>query len=296
MHDDDRPVGRILNRREVLSLLGATGAGLFVARAAAQSDLFAATPRPLLTQAPACVVRPEQTEGRYFVDEKLERSDIRRDPGTGALSEGIPLALTFNVVRVGSGGCTPLADAIVDVWHCDAAGAYSDIREGARGPGGPGGPPPGGRGGRGERGERGRGPRGGPSGGPPGGPPGGAPGGGASTVGKKFLRGFQKTSAAGVAKFSTIYPGWYEGRAVHVHFKIRTSSGNRAREFTSQLYFDDVLNAKMFASAPYSAKGIDGLIRNADDGIFRDGGKQLMLDVKPAGNGYAAVFEVGMNL
>lgn len=254
MHDDDKPVGRVLSRREVLALLGTTGLGLAAARASAQADLFAGTPElraSTMRQAPACVVRPQQTEGPYFVDAKLDRSDIRSDPATGVVSVGTPLALGFRVFRVGSGSCTPLAGAIVDVWQCDAAGVYSDVRDMNNL---------------------------------------------FNTTGKKFLRGFQKTDASGEAKFATVYPGWYQGRAVHIHFKIRTSGATRAQEFTSQLYFDDALNQQVFAQAPYATKGVSGLVPNGRDGIFRHGGQQLLLDAKPQGNGYAATFDIGLNI
>jgi len=254
MHDDDKPVGRILSRREVLALLGTTGLGLAAARAAAQTDPFVASPAVrghTMLQAPACVVRPQQTEGPYFVDAKLDRSDIRSDPGTGVVSVGTPLALGIRVFRVGTGSCAPLAGAIVDVWQCDAAGVYSDVRDMNNL---------------------------------------------FNTSGKKFLRGFQKTGASGEAKFATVYPGWYQGRAVHIHFKIRTSGAARAQEFTSQLYFDDALNQKVLAQAPYATKGLSGLVPNARDGIFRRGGQQLLLDAKPQGAGYTATFDIGLNV
>jgi protocatechuate 3,4-dioxygenase beta subunit len=77
-----------------------------------------------------CVVRPEQTEGPYYVDTGLERSDIREE------REGVPLDLTFSVSRVDHGdasACGSLAGAVVDVWHCDAAGVYSGVEDNAAG-------------------------------------------------------------------------------------------------------------------------------------------------------------------
>lgn len=87
-----------------------------------------ATPRPR----PACVLTPAQTEGPYFVDERLERVDIRSDPIDGSVRTGVPLALDLHVSALAGGRCTPLPDALVDVWHCDARGVYSDTEE-ARG-------------------------------------------------------------------------------------------------------------------------------------------------------------------
>jgi len=82
-----------------------------------------------LTAVPDCVVRPELTEGPYFVDAQLNRSDIRSDPASGAVSEGALLSLAFVVSQVGNNTCTPLAGAMVDVWHCDAAGVYSAVSD-----------------------------------------------------------------------------------------------------------------------------------------------------------------------
>ena len=49
---------------------------------------------------------------------------------------------------------------------------------------------------------------------------------GFETVGQKFLRGYQTTGETGAVQFSTIYPGWYSGRTVHIHLKIRTTSSD----------------------------------------------------------------------
>src|SRR5690606_10467298 len=74
-----------------------------------------------------CTVTPAQTEGPYFVERALERSDIRADPEGGAVKPGVPLALALRVMAVSGKGCEPLAGALVDVWHCDAQGAYSGV-------------------------------------------------------------------------------------------------------------------------------------------------------------------------
>jgi protocatechuate 3,4-dioxygenase beta subunit len=195
---------------------------------------------------PSCVVRPEQTEGPYFVDEKLHRSDIRADPSDKSLRPGMPLRLEFQVSRASGAACTPLDGAIVDVWQCDAQGVYSDVRD----------------------------PR-------------------FDTRGKKFLRGYQQTDRHGVAIFQTIYPGWYEGRAVHIHFKIRSSDGSRAQEFTSQLYFDESINDRVFNEAPYNAKQRRRTTNDADF-IFRRGGKDLVLKPVKNDHGYRADFSIAL--
>ena len=257
--NDDRPIGRILTRREILGLLG--GSALIAACAPISTPAFpsatggAATTAPIaagsaaVTVLPSCVVRPALTEGPYFVDEKLLRSDIRSDPSTNAVKPGVPLSLTFLVSRVSGSACAALASATVDVWHCDAQGVYSDATDPTFG----------------------------------------------STKGTKFLRGYQTTDANGTAKFTTIWPGWYQGRAVHVHFKIRTTAANgQVSDFTSQLFFDETMNDQVFAQAPYSQKGGAGRLRNAGDGIFQGSGGKLTLAPTKAADGYTATFDIGL--
>ncbi|HEX5761256.1 MAG TPA: twin-arginine translocation pathway signal protein [Thermoanaerobaculia bacterium] len=118
------------------------------------------------------------------------------------------------------------------------------------------------------------------------------------TRGRRFLRGYQVTDRTGAAEFLTIYPGWYPGRAVHVHFKVRVpADGPRGRELSSQLYFDDELTDRVHARQPYRGHGPRDT-RNDEDGIYRgrDSGPQLMLRVRPQGQGYAGTTAVGLRL
>src|SRR5437879_13873001 len=85
------------------------------------------TPTASSVATPACVATPAETEGPYFVDERLNRSDITTDSSTGSKRNGVPLDLTFQVARVSSSGCTSLGGARLDVWHCGAAGGCSDV-------------------------------------------------------------------------------------------------------------------------------------------------------------------------
>jgi protocatechuate 3,4-dioxygenase beta subunit len=238
---DDIPIGRVLSRREALAFLGATGALLF----SGCSDSTAASDPG--SGSSSCLVRPELSEGPYYVDEELERSDIRSDPSDGTIRPGVLLALTFNVSSAATSACSPLAGAIVDLWHCDALGVYSDVSDP-----------------------------------------------GFNTSGKKFLRGYQVTGSDGVASFTTIYPGWYQGRAVHIHFKIRSSSSaTSAYEFTSQLFFDDALTDIVYTREPYASKG-QRTLRNSGDGIYNGGAAQLVLDVTETTDGYSATFNVAL--
>lgn len=239
MHDDDAMVGRLLSRREVMTLLGTSGMALIA------GPLGAQTPGSAL---PACVVQPEQTEGPYFVDKMLDRSDIRVDPATRALTAGLPLRIAFTVSQMSAdGGCKPIPGAQVDLWQCDAVGVYSGVKDRSF-----------------------------------------------DTTGKHFLRGHQMTDARGVANFVTIYPGWYPGRAVHVHFKIRTNpAAQKGQEFTSQLYFDEALTDRVHAREPYA--GHSGQRRkNEEDRIFKNGGRQLMLAVTENAAGYAGAFSLAL--
>lgn len=250
MDNDDRIIGRILGRRDALRLLAGGGAAAALAPALPfgwrQPALAAG-----LDTLPACVVQPELTEGPYFVDLRLNRSDIRGEPGSSEMRPGVPLALAFTVSSVGAGGCTPLPGATVDVWQCDALGVYSGVSD---------------------------------------------PGFGDSSRAQAFLRGYQTTGEDGRAAFTTIYPGWYRGRAVHVHFKVRTMTpAGEAYEFTSQFFFDEGLNDRVHAQDPYITKGQRDM-RNEDDGIFREAGPQMVLSAGPSASGYAAAFDLGLDL
>jgi protocatechuate 3,4-dioxygenase beta subunit len=247
MHDDDRPIGSILTRRQALALFGATATASLAHGASADASEAAVS----LAMAD-CVAQPEQTEGPYFVDNALERSDIRRDPASGRISAGAPLALQFVLSRVTpTGACAVLPAAQVDIWHCDALGVYSGVED---------------------RYSNTR---------------------GQSCV-EMFLRGYQISDERGIVRFTTIYPGWYRGRAVHIHFKMRVKAGGTLTdEFTSQLYFPDALTDRVHATEPYAANKGQRLL-NSRDMIFREGATQLVLPVVEAAQGYAATYRIAM--
>jgi protocatechuate 3,4-dioxygenase beta subunit len=117
-----------------------------------------------------------------------------------------------------------------------------------------------------------------------------------NTVGKKFLRGYQITDQNGVAKFTTIYPGWYPQRTPHIHYKIRSPlSARSSYEFTGQMYFDEGMSDRVYAKAPYAVRG-KRTVSNMTDRIYnQDGGRQSMLTVTPVRDGYAAAFDVALD-
>src|SRR3954447_19895749 len=114
----------------------------------------------------------------------------------------------------------------------------------------------------------------------------------AGDAGTNFLRGVQKTNANGVAAFKTIYPGFYQGRAVHIHVKVHVG-GNVVH--TGQLFFPAAVTDAVYAKAPYRAHGTTADTPNAADSIFRNGGSYGMLKLKKAPSGYAASITMGVH-
>lgn len=106
-----------------------------------------------------------------------------------------------------------------------------------------------------------------------------------------FMRGIQPTNAHGLALFETVYPGWYTGRAVHIHIKVHLG-GNVVH--TGQLFFPDSLTDRVYTKAPYSTRP-DRDTRNATDAIFRNGGSRSMLKLSRSGSGYVGAIVLGVH-
>nr|MBA3844284.1 intradiol ring-cleavage dioxygenase [Actinomycetota bacterium] len=114
---------------------------------------------------------------------------------------------------------------------------------------------------------------------------------GAGAGNRTFLRGVQRTDAHGLATFKTIYPGWYQGRAVHIHVKVHVGG---YVVHTGQLFFADAQTAAVYKAAPYSSRpGPDML--NAADSIFVNGGRRSILAVKKASSGYVGSISLGVH-
>ena len=113
----------------------------------------------------------------------------------------------------------------------------------------------------------------------------------AGKPGTNFLRGVQRSDANGLVLFRSIYPGWYPGRAVHVHVLVHVG-GNVVH--TGQFFFSDSLTDAVYRRAPYSARpGRD--TRNAADAIYRNGGSRSLLKPKATGSGYSAALALGVH-
>jgi protocatechuate 3,4-dioxygenase beta subunit len=183
-HDNDRP---ILKHTRRTALITAGASVLTIAGLPALAASVATT--------------PEETEGPYWVDEKLNRTDVRESQA------GFPLGLEVTVAYISGSTTLPLRGAYVDVWSANASGLYSD--ESAN-----------------------------------------------NTTGQTFCRGYQTTDRHGIAKFTTIYPGWYSGRTPHIHCRVRTYSGSTETfDFTTQFFFSETVTNSVYTKSPYSSRG-----------------------------------------
>jgi protocatechuate 3,4-dioxygenase beta subunit len=251
-----------VSRRRALGAAGVVGIGALLGACSREGAVTetqvpttsgaSATVQPQSTPSPAnaalfgnaatCTLSPEQTEGPYYFDVDSIRGDIRED------RPGMPLRLVMRVQD--SAACTPIANAVVDIWHCDAGGVYSGFESASQG----------------------------------------GPGGGARTDDETYLRGAQVTNADGIVEFTTIYPGWYRGRTVHIHTKVHLDSSTL---LTSQLYFDEQVTAAVYQTAPYASRsGRDTF--NDGDGIFSGAGERALLTLAKEGDGYRGVITLAV--
>ncbi|MGP3956916.1 intradiol ring-cleavage dioxygenase [Nonomuraea sp. 3N208] len=220
----------------------------------------------LFADANTCKLTATTTQGPYYFDADKVRSDIRED------KQGVRLRVAIKVQD--SETCEPLPNAVVEIWHCDAAGLYSGAEAQSTGGGGgnqPSGTPPSGA----------------PTGAPPSGGTGGGGGGGGMadltpTDDKRYLRGAQVTNSNGIVEFITIWPGWYRGRTIHIHAMVHFSS---ERVLTTQMMFDEKLNSAVMAMSPYSEHtGRDTF--NDNDNIYDD---SMLMKVAKEDDGYLGV-------
>jgi protocatechuate 3,4-dioxygenase beta subunit len=113
----------------------------------------------------------------------------------------------------------------------------------------------------------------------------------ANDPGTNFMRGVQKTDSAGLARFESVYPGWYQGRAVHIHVKVHLGG---TVVHTGQFFFNDALTDTVYKRSPYNMRGSRDT-RNSSDAIYRNGGSRSMLKVTKLGSGYRGAIVMGVH-
>ena len=243
-HDDHFSTtskGVRLTRRQGFGAVGAAG----VAYAITTGPLALLGTKTEAAGAASCVLTPAKTEGPYFVDELLERADIRSDSDGTNQQAGVKLDLALTVVN-GDDDCSIGEGVVVDLWHANASGNYSDIAASSQD----------------------------------------------DTLGHDYLRGYQVTDAGGQVKFTTIYPGWYEGRTVHVHFKVRAFDGaSTTYEFTSQLFFEQSTNNTVETSSGYEGTKS---VTNSNDSIYGNDTEVLVPLSGSVAKGYTGEITIGL--
>ncbi|HZN14021.1 MAG TPA: intradiol ring-cleavage dioxygenase [Acidimicrobiales bacterium] len=106
---------------------------------------------------------------------------------------------------------------------------------------------------------------------------------------RTFLRGAQNANADGLVTFKTIYPGWYQGRATHIHLKARVNGTTH----TTQLFFNEADNNAVYSQSAYA--GHQGTrTMNSQDGIYSGGGSKTIVPLTASGAGYAGSLSLGV--
>lgn len=162
----------------------------------------------------ACAASPSETAGPFPI--KTPADWIRENIIGNRV--GIPLMMTIKVENVNN-NCAPLAGVLVDIWHCDAKGNYSEYSNQIEG----------------------------------------------DFTSQHFLRGRQTTDTNGNASFISIYPGWYPGRAPHLHLEVKSSSGQSL--LITQTAFPESVSNTVYATSSYNGNFDTS---NSADGEFRD--------------------------
>ena len=231
---------KALTRRQALEVLGSAGVAMVAACSSAPTEPSSTASQGGTTSSSGCAITPSETQGPYpdrtgmFNNPAFYRRDITEG------KPGIPLSVTMNVVNA-QANCAPVANAVVEVWHCDVTGNYSEYGQG---------------------------------------------------TGQTYLRGLQNTDTSGAATFTTIYPGWYAGRATHIHVEVFV---NGASMKTTQIAFPESVSATVYAAGVYASHGQNSTT-NARDNVFSDGVNDELATVtgSPA-SGYTATLTIGIS-
>lgn len=197
------------------SLVGAAGAAQTqptVGGAPAEVDTPPREMEPLRGLLDGCALTPAQAEGAFYLPGALPRADIRED------RQGAILRIRLWVNDI-TRDCAPIEGAQIEIWHPDAQGVYSGVRD---------------------------------------------PSGRYDATGQTFLRGTQTTDLEGHVEFVSIYPGWSEGRAPHVNFKVVSPSGTSV---TSEMYFPQEITEAIFRQQHYRPPNGD-YVSNASDPLL----------------------------
>jgi protocatechuate 3,4-dioxygenase beta subunit len=238
-----------MNRREAIAAIGAAAAGIVACaknptspstQSSTGTTGTGAAGTSAATTAGSCAITPEETAGPYpdklglLSNPAFFRSDVTEG------KNGLPLTLKLTVVS--GSACTALANAVIEIWHCDAAGDYSEYSQ----PGFDG-------------------------------------------TGQTFLRGFQTTDATGAVTFRTIYPGWYSGRATHIHVEVFV--GGKSVK-TTQVAFPESVTSAVYTTGVYAPHGQNPTTNSADM-VFSDGTSLEMASMAgDAASGYTAALTV----
>ena len=235
---------RTFTRREALDILGAASAAFAAACGSSPTTPTSTTSSSSTggtTTSSSCAVSPEETAGPYpdrtgmISNPAFYRQDITEG------KNGLPLTLALTIVNVRS-ACAPVANAIVEVWQCDATGVYSEY---------------------------------------------------GTAASQTFLRGLQRTDSNGMVTFKTIYPGWYMGRATHIHLEVYV---NGAVVKTTQIAFPENISSAVYRTGVYAAHGQNSTTNNSDN-VFSDGTDHELATLNgDTTSGYTATLVVGISV
>lgn len=196
----------------------------------------------LNTDTGSCTVTNSETAGPYPTKDpaSLQMVDIRSD------RTGVDLTVEITIQNKNA-ACAALQGALVDIWHCDKDGNYSEY---------------------------------------------------SSLASVHFLRGRQVTGNNGKVAFTTIFPGWYNGRATHIHVHIYSATGTSL--LVTQIAFPEGTNSAVAlvnaASDKGYTKGMNGYTYNASDNVFSDGvSTELAAITGSVAAGYALTHTIVVN-